>query len=108
TVSDAVYDGLFAELKEIELEHPELITSSSPTQRVGGELKGGFKKVPHRSRMLSLNDVFSRDDVEAWVKRMDKILPGNSHEFFADIKMDGLACSLIYQDGSLVQGVTRG
>jgi len=107
-VSDAIYDSLFGELKTIEAEHPELITSDSPTQRVGGELLGGFKKVTHSSRMLSLNDVFDRADVEAWVVRMDKLLPGSRHEFFADIKMDGLACALIYEDGLFVQAVTRG
>lgn len=108
SVSDAVYDSLFGELKKIEAEHPELITPDSPTQRVGNELLGGFKKVQHSSRMLSLNDVFDREDVQAWVTRMDKLLPGRTHEFFADIKMDGLACALIYEDGMLVQAVTRG
>ena len=108
TVGDAVYDGLMQELKQLEAQHPNLVTSDSPTQRVGGELIGGFQKVQHGVRMLSLNDVFSREDVEAWVKRMDKLLPGKKHEFFADIKMDGLACSLIYQEGELVQAVTRG
>jgi DNA ligase (NAD+) len=108
TVSDAVYDGLFGELKKIETEHPELITPDSPTQRVGNELKGGFQKVAHSQRMLSLNDVFDRAEVEAWVKRMDKLLPGSQHEFFADIKMDGLACALVYEDGQLVRGITRG
>ncbi len=108
SVSDAVYDSLMSELKQIEAAHPELITPDSPTQRVGNELLGGFKKVQHRSRMLSLNDVFDTADVEAWVVRMDKVLPGARHEFFADIKMDGLACALIYEDGLLVQAVTRG
>ena len=108
SVDDAIYDSLFGELKRIEAEHPELITPDSPTQRVGNELLGGFKKVQHGSRMLSLNDVFDRHEVEAWVERMDKLLPGRQHEFFADIKMDGLACALIYQDGVLAQAVTRG
>ncbi len=108
SVSDAVYDSLMSELKQIEAAHPELITPDSPTQRVGNELLGGFKKVQHRSRMLSLNDVFDTADVEAWVVRMDKVLPGARHEFFADIKMDGLACALIYEDGLLIQAVTRG
>ena len=108
TISDAVYDSLMAELKTIEAEHPELISPDSPTQRVGNELLGGFQKVQHRSRMLSLNDVFDASEVEAWVVRMDKLLPGARHEFFADIKMDGLACALIYEDGLLVQAVTRG
>jgi len=108
SVSDAVYDSLFGELKQIEATYPELVTIDSPTQRVGNELLGGFKKVQHSSRMLSLNDVFDREEVQAWVTRMDKLLPGRKHEFFADIKMDGLACALIYQDGVLVQAVTRG
>lgn len=108
TVSDAIYDSLMAELKTIEAEHPDLITPDSPTQRVGSELLGGFTKVTHRSRMLSLNDVFDASEVEAWVVRMDKALPGSRHEFFADIKMDGLACALIYEDGLLVQAITRG
>ena len=108
TVSDAIYDGLFSELKQLEATHPDLIVPDSPTQRVGNELKGGFKKVAHSQRMLSLNDVFDETEVEAWVKRMDKLLPGTRHEFFADIKMDGLACALTYQDGLLVQAVTRG
>lgn len=107
-VEDAVYDSLFGELKQLEAQHPELITSDSPTQRVGNELKEGFKKVQHSTRMLSLNDVFDRSEVEAWVERTDKLLPGRKHEFFADIKMDGLACALIYQDGLLIQAVTRG
>lgn len=107
-VSDAVYDSLFQELKQLESAHPELISQDSPTQRVGGQLRGGFQKVAHRTRMLSLNDVFDRSEVEAWVLRMDKQLPGSTHEFFADIKMDGLACALIYEDGVLQQAVTRG
>lgn len=108
SVSDAVYDGLFNELKKIEAEYPELVTPDSPTRRVGNALLEGFEKVRHPKRMLSLNDVFDRTDVEAWVKRMDKALPGRTHEFFADIKMDGLACALIYEDGTLVRAVTRG
>ncbi|MHB8136725.1 MAG: NAD-dependent DNA ligase LigA [Anaerolineaceae bacterium] len=109
SVSDAVYDSLFNELKKIESNYPELITNDSPTQRVGSELLGGFKKIKHSSRMLSLNDVFDRSEVEAWVKRTDKLLPEKcKHEFFTDIKMDGLACALIYQDGVLIRAITRG
>ena len=108
TVSDAVYDGLKSELKAIEVEHPELITSDSPTQRVVGTVLKGFSKVEHSTRMLSLNDVFSREDVEAWVVRMNKLLPGNKHEYFTQLKFDGLAAALIYQDGKFVQSVTRG
>ena len=108
SVSNDIYDSFYGELKKIEAEHPEFITPDSPTQRVGNTLLGGFKKVEHSSRMLSLNDVFDRAEVEAWVKRMDKLLPGRKHEFFADIKMDGLASALIYQDGVLQQAITRG
>lgn len=108
TVTDAVYDALIRELKDIESKDPAIVASDSPTQRVGNELLGGFKKVEHSSRMLSLNDVFSIGEVEDWVKRMDKLMPGTTHEFFADIKMDGLGCALVYQDGELVQAITRG
>jgi DNA ligase (NAD+) len=108
SVSDAIYDGLVRELKQIEAEHPDLITPDSPTQRVGGAVLKGFKKVTHSARMISLNDVFDRSEVEAWLARTEKLLPGRKHEFFVDIKMDGLACALIYQDGQFVQAVTRG
>ena len=108
SVTDDIYDSLFGELKRIESEHPELITIDSPTQRVGSELLGGFQKVKHQKRMISLNDVFDRSEVEAWVTRIDKLIVGNIHEYFTDIKMDGLACALIYQDGLLTQAVTRG
>lgn len=108
SVTDAVYDSLFRELKKLETDYPALIMPDSPTQRVGNELKGGFQKAQHSTRMLSLNDVFDIDGVRAWILRMDKLLPGRSHEFFADIKMDGLACALVYEDGVLVRAVTRG
>jgi len=108
SATDAMYDSLFSELKKLEAEHPEIVTADSPTQRVGSELTGGFVKVEHSSRMLSLDDVFCRSEVEAWVKRMDKLLPGRKHDFFTDIKMDGLACALIYGDGIFVQAITRG
>lgn len=108
TVSDAVYDGLMRELKDLEAAHPELITADSPTQRVGGQPLAKFEKVRHSSRMISLNDVFSRQEVEAWVERTGKLAPGRGTEFFTDIKMDGLACALIYQDGMLSQAITRG
>jgi DNA ligase (NAD+) len=108
TVTDAVYDALMRELKDLEANHPDLITPDSPTQRVGNVLLEGFAKVQHSSRMLSLNDVFSREEVEDWVKRMDKLLPGRTHEYFADVKMDGLACALIYEDGVLTRAITRG
>ena len=108
SVSDAVYDGLMQELKALETAYPGLITPDSPTQRVGNVPLGKFAKVTHSRPMISLDDVFDRGEVEAWVQRMDKLLPGRTHEFFCDIKKDGLACALVYQDGVLVQAVTRG
>lgn len=108
SVSDAVYDGLMQELKQLEDDLPELVTANSPTQRVGSIPLDKFEKVAHKTRMISLNDVFSYEDVQAWVIRINKLLPGRKHEFFCDIKMDGLACSLIYQNGELAQAVTRG
>ena len=108
SVSDAVYDSLMSELKQIEAAHSAWITPDSPTQRVGNKLSDGFVKVRHPRRMVSLNDVFDKDDVVAWVDRINKLLPAENHEFFADIKMDGLACALIYVDGIFTQAVTRG
>lgn len=108
TMSEAAADSLKHELSRLEEQYPELVTPDSPTQRVAGVALEKFQKVTHRVPMISLNDVFNREEVEAWVKRMDKILPGAKHEFICDIKMDGLACALIYQDGVLVQAVTRG
>ncbi|HEX6462538.1 MAG TPA: NAD-dependent DNA ligase LigA [Candidatus Saccharimonadales bacterium] len=107
-MSEAAADSLKHELAQLEEQYPDLITPDSPTQRVAGAPLPGFSKVEHSSRMLSLNDVFNRDEVEAWVKRTQKLVPEETLEFFVDIKMDGLACALIYQDGAFIQAVTRG
>src|SRR5581483_1065521 len=101
-------DSLKHELSQIEEAHPELITPDSPTQRVAGEPLPGFKQIRHSQRMLSLNDVFSKEEFEAWVTRISRLLGVQKFEFFADLKMDGLACALVYEDGALAQGVTRG
>lgn len=108
TVDDAVYDSLIREIKTYEAEHPDEIDPNSPTQRVAAKPLAKFTKVAHQKPMISLEDVFSRTDVEAWVKRMDKLLPGTKHEFFCDTKKDGLACALVYVDGKLERAVTRG
>lgn len=108
SVSDEVYDGLMQELYALEADNPELVRPESPSQRVGNTPIDTFTKVEHSQPMISLQDVFSRDDVEAWVKRMDKQLPGTVHEYFCDIKMDGLGCALVYQDGVFTQASTRG
>lgn len=108
TMSEAAADSLKHELTQIETEHPELITPDSPTQRVAGEALPQFKKVQHSTRMLSLNDVFSEEEFEAWVKRAAKTAGTDKFDFFTDLKMDGLACALVYENGVLSQGVTRG
>jgi len=107
-MSEAAADSLKHELTKIEEAHPELITPDSPTQRVAGEPLPQFKKVQHSGRMLSLNDVFSEEEFNAWVKRITKLAAQDEIEFFMDLKMDGLACALVYKDGVLVQGITRG
>ncbi len=108
TMSEAAADSLKHELTQLEEQYPEFITPDSPTQRVAGQALDKFKKVRHQTRMISLADVFNRDEVSAWVDRLHKVDQAVKDEFLCDIKMDGLACSLIYQDGALIQAVTRG
>jgi DNA ligase (NAD+) len=108
-ISDAALDSLKHELDKIEGEFPKLITSDSPTQRVSGKALPEFKKVEHESRMLSLNDAFSLEEIKEWIKRVERHLHTDiKPEFFAEIKADGLAVSLIYEDGIFVRGATRG
>lgn len=108
-MSEAAADSLKHELSQLEQEFPDLVTPDSPTQRVAGAPLPGFKQFEHTSRMLSLNDVFDEAELQAWRERIAKLLPeATKLEYFADIKMDGLACALIYEDGLLVRGVTRG
>lgn len=107
-MSEAAADSLKHELTLLEEAHPELITPDSPTQRVAGIALDKFVKVTHKIPMISLNDVFSADEVAAWLTRIEKLLPNVKHDFLCDIKMDGLACALVYEDGILVQAVTRG
>lgn len=107
-MSEAAADSLKHELTQLEEQYPELITPDSPTQRVSGQALDKFTKVTHRTPMISLSDVFNREEVAAWIARMKKVLPSAADEYLCDIKMDGLACALIYEDGILVQAVTRG
>ncbi len=108
-MSEAAADSLKHELSLLEEEYPELITPDSPTQRVAGKPLDKFTKVRHEKRMISLADVFSEEEVRDWVTRVEKLVPGGKiADFFTDIKMDGLACSLKYKDGVFVQAVTRG
>ncbi|MDP3779479.1 MAG: NAD-dependent DNA ligase LigA [bacterium] len=107
-ISDAALDSLKHELAEIEKEHPDLITPDSPTQRVAGKALAGFKKVRHQQRMLSLNDAFSEVEVREWEERIKKLSPGTEVDYFAELKIDGFAISLTYEDGQFVSGSTRG
>ena len=107
-MSEAAADSLKHELTALEAEYPEFITPDSPTQRVAGEPLGKFTQITHSSRMLSLNDVFNHEEAVAWVTRIRKLQPQADLEFFADIKMDGLACALVYEDGRLTTAITRG
>jgi DNA ligase (NAD+) len=110
-MSEAALDSLKHELSQIELEHPELITPDSPTQRVAGQPLPGFVKVEHQSRMLSLNDVFTFEEMGGWRERCLKLLglegeiPGG---YYAELKLDGFAISLIYENGRLTSASTRG
>ncbi|WP_062317835.1 NAD-dependent DNA ligase LigA [Demequina maris] len=106
TVSDAEYDALERELRGIEALHPELATPESPTQTVGGAVATGFASVKHRERMMSLDNAFSIEDVEAWLGRVEK--EAGPQAVVCEPKIDGLSISLTYEDGALVRGVTRG
>lgn len=108
-MSEAAADSLKHELSQLESDYPDLITPDSPTQRVAGIASPEFVSVQHSTRMLSLNDVFDETEIRAWEARILKLVPeGTRLEYFADIKMDGLACALHYQDGVLIRGITRG
>jgi DNA ligase (NAD+) len=109
TMSEAAADSLKHELTQIETQFPELITPDSPSQHVAGRALDKFVKVAHSQPMISLGDVFSFDEMSDWLKRIEKIAPEvRGAPLFADIKMDGLACALIYDNGEFVQAVTRG
>ncbi|MBI2591559.1 MAG: NAD-dependent DNA ligase LigA [Candidatus Brennerbacteria bacterium] len=108
-ISDEALDSLKKELFDLEQQFPDLITSDSPTQRVGGEPLKYFKKVRHESAMLSFNDAFSEDDMREWLKRLENYLGRSvNQEFYCELKIDGLAIELIYEKGVLVEGSTRG
>lgn len=115
TMSEAAADSLKHELAELEKQFPELITPDSPTQRVAGKPLDKFTKVTHAQRMISLADVFSEAEIRDWVRADEKLMleqgmtaDGRIKSYFTDIKMDGLACALHYQDGLLERAVTRG
>lgn len=107
-ISDAALDSLKKELAQLEEKFPEFITPDSPTQRVGGEALDRFRKVKHEKPMLSLNDVFDEEEFLKWVERIKKLAPTDEFDFYAEVKMDGLAVSLFYEKGLFVRGATRG
>jgi len=106
-ISDAEYDELMRELRSLEEEFPELVTPDSPTQRVGSRPSELFAPVRHRARMLSLDNAFSWEELNAWGKRVERAL-GRQADFMCELKIDGLAVSLTYEDGRYEQGATRG
>jgi len=107
-ITDAEYDALFRELVELETEHPELVTPDSPTQRVGGPPSDAFAKVTHRTPMLSLGNAFERDEVREFDKRVHRGLGNVAVEYVTELKIDGLAMSLLYEQGRYKIGATRG
>ncbi len=106
-MEDYEYDKLYRELVELETAHPEYITSYSPTQRVGAKVEGDFPKVVHGSPMLSLGNVFTYEEVSSFIERTERDL-GHRSEYVVELKIDGLACNLHYENGVLVRAVTRG
>ncbi len=108
-MSEAAADSLKHELTQLEEQYPDLITPDSPTQRVAGAPIPGLHPIEHSVPMLSLNDVFNEVELAAWVKRIKKFLPPSARlEYFMDLKMDGFAAALVYEDGILVKAITRG
>jgi len=107
-ISDSAFDRLMKELKALEDQHPRLITADSPTQRVGGVPREGFQKVQHRTPMVSLDNAFSFEALEAFDKRVRDLTGREKVDYVAEHKFDGLSLSLVYEDGKLVRGATRG
>jgi DNA ligase (NAD+) len=107
-IPDAEYDRLFRELQDIEQAHPSLLTPDSPTQRVGAEPLAEFAQVRHATPMLSLNNAFEQEEVEAFDRRVREALGADEVEYAAEPKFDGLAVSLVYKQGVLLSGATRG
>ena len=108
TISDREFDALLEELAILESAHPEFDDPTSPTKRVGGDLTDKFDKVPHRSPMLSLSNSYSAEEIGQWAERVQAGLPGEEVEFVIELKYDGVAISLWYEDGALTKALTRG
>jgi DNA ligase (NAD+) len=108
TISDAEFDGLMRELEAIEERHPELRTPDSPTQKVGGTYSTDFTEVEHLERLLSLDNAFTDQELDAWAERVEKELAGQRFHYLCELKIDGLAVNLTYENGRLVRAATRG
>ena len=107
-ISDAKYDVLMQELRTLEAERPELVTPDSPTQRVGDTPQQGFAEVVHPLPMLSLGNAFDTKELDAWHQRAQELLDGAKFDMVCELKIDGLAVALTYEDRRLVRGATRG
>jgi DNA ligase (NAD+) len=107
-ISDTDFDKLMRQLKDLEAEHPELITPDSPTQRVGGKPREGFVKVAHSSPMLSLDNTYNEEELRAWEHRVHELTGREDVDYVCELKLDGMSLSLGYHDGHLERGVTRG
>lgn len=108
TISDSEYDHLFHQLKALEEQYPELVQTDSPTTKVGGQALSKFESVAHVVPMLSLGNVFNQEDLFAFARRVEERLPNQKVQYEVELKLDGLAISLWYENGVLVRGVTRG
>src|SRR6201993_1506252 len=107
-ISDFDFDKLIQQLQKLEAEHPDLITPDSPTQRVGGKPREGVVKVAHSSPMLSLDNTYSEDELRAWERRVHELSGRKDVDYVCELKLDGMSLALVYEDGTLVRGVTRG
>jgi DNA ligase (NAD+) len=107
-ISDGDFDKLMHQLIDLETQHPSLVTPDSPTQRVGGKPREGFVKVPHSSPMLSLDNTYNEDDLRAWERRVHELTGRSDVDYVCELKLDGMSLALVYEDGVLVRGVTRG
>ena len=107
-LSDGDFDKLMQQLKTLEADHADLITPDSPTQRVGGKPREGFVKVAHSSPMLSLDNTYNEDELRDWERRVHELSGRSDVDYVCELKLDGMSLALIYEDGHLVRGVTRG
>jgi DNA ligase (NAD+) len=107
-ISDRDYDRLIDELKQLETKHPEFVTPDSPTQRIGDQPVSYLEQVTHRRPMLSIDNTYSLEELRAWATRTQKLLKGEAIEWVVELKVDGIATSITYEDGLLVRAVTRG